>query len=403
MVTEATPGPTRPTCPQVPQEPVEPKVLMQAPKEAWASPGPGGALFAAGPQVCAFPRAQAFLGRPLEDVALPNVGDPVDCDVAKRLVEKRCVDTVLRWLATEEETPANPEVSVMRLQCLVALRRHAEAAAEAARIISLRGDESPFQVRLQAAHLPFILLRSSTSGAADAAPILARLRDLARSEPLPKDSSAEESLRNRLAALRVLSHVAIAAGHPDFATAEILVSVTLVEEAGAGMGRMAAQVRALLGRHLVAIGDVDAAAEAFKRAHEAFPADAPIVGIDLGLLAIANGEHAAAKAHFSTAIDALARGVESPGGDREDETVTAENNLVVCCLYLKELNHGIERLEALIRRDPVAYLRPSTARNLAALYEFVPDTANRRTALRELVYALHLEDTDPKVFEPSGA
>jgi len=330
----------------------------------------------------------------------------------KWLIERRRVETALRILS-RPDLPAVAEVTVLRLRCLVALRRFTAVAGELLRIPAPHLDELPLEVRILSAELPFLV------NAADVSLALGQLQELARrvcSGTPGVGGSAEDgqaSLRERLHVLRLLSHVALAAGQSAAAVGEIRAAAEACAEDWVGEDGGTVPARALfhsmLGRHHITGGDVKAAASAFDLARACGLQEGSAAALlDEGLLRMAHGDYAAAgKAFFEASAAALAGTLDGEvpmSPTAADEVIAAENNLAVCRLYTRQLREGVSGLEAFARQSPVAFLRTSVVQNLSSFYEFLTDASWRRGTLREVVDAFRLEDIDPKIFEqPGGA
>jgi len=361
-----------------------------------------------------FPRAEAFLRRPVEVPQAPGSLTPAspDLETVKWLIEKRRVETALRILS-RPDMPAMVEVTVLRLRCLVALRRYPAVADEFARTPALHLDELPLEVRILSAELPFLV------NAADVSLALGQLQELARrvcSGTLGVGGSAQggqASVHERLHVLRLLSHVALASGQSAVAVGEIRAAAEACAEDWIGEDGGTAPARAIfysmLGRHHITGGDVKAAASAFELARACgLQEESAAALLDEGLLRMAQGDYAAAGKAFSEASAAALAG--TPDGEVPaspavaDEAIAAENNLAVCRLYTRQLREGVSGLEAFARQSPVAFLRTSVVQNLSSFYEFLTDSSWRRGTLREVIDAFRLEDIDSKIFEqPGGA
>lgn len=369
----------------------------------------------------AFPKVEVFMGGAALDVpSCPFEQRVGSVEAARWCISRRRVDTALRLLSADDDPSTSSDVRLLRFRCMVELRRYEVAAQEAAAISSSQGDATPFEVRLLAAHLPFLLNSS------DAVPALGMLQELAQQV---RDSAFRssatgidgEAICQRLQVLRSLSRVAIAAGHGAIAVDEIRANITSEEQAvAAAPDQMTGhtcellRLQSLLGRHYVSAGDTASAAEAFEKARGCGGSEDEQVthSLDQGLLAVASGSYADARDHFaaaaSTSRAAIARAsAESQAtplalsDKRVDDAVAAENNLAACRLYTRELRQAVQGLEAFVRLNPVLFLRSSVAQNLGSLYEFLPDTVSRRAVLKELASAYHLEDLGPKAFDPA--
>lgn len=340
----------------------------------------------------AFPRAEAFLGRPVELHGPEDGATPLA--QATWLFHQRRVEAALRLLPPA----ADAEAAVLRVRCLVALRRHATAGEELSRLADTLGEKLPFQARLLAAQMPLM------QTPADPFRAMGMLQALASTASSGLGSA---SPFERLQLLRLLSHAALCAGHGDVAAATISSAAMSVEGQAEG-----SQLFALMGRHFAAAGDVVAAEEAFDRADAAGRGpDSASALLDRGLLLVAQGSSESAREVLERAAsatraaldEAAQRGPLSPWSAQVDEVIAAESNLAVCRLPARQLREAVSGLEALVRRDPTLFLRQSVAQNLSSLYEFLPDCKQRRAVLRELVDAFQLVDIEPKSFEQPGA
>merc|ERR1712129_582195 len=220
------------------------------------------------------------------------------------------------------------------------------------------------------------------------------------------------TLRERLHVLRILSHVALAAGHGAAAVREIQAAAAVCAEDWVGEDGGTAPARALfhstLGRHHITGGDVGAAAAAFDLARACGLQEGSTAALlDKGLLYMARGDYSAAGKAFAEASVAACAGTadEVPASSVDaEEAIAAENNLAVCRLYTRELREAVKGLEAFAKRNPVAFLRSSIVQNLTSFYEFLTDSSWRRGTLREVIDAFRLEDIDRKIFDqPGGA
>jgi len=401
---------TQPTKPlETDSEPVDPSVCdLEVPGESVTQPPPQpNATPSAGLPVrevvahrtTQFARAEAFLGRPIEVAPLPGPGQPVDLQFVWELLRARSVDSVLQLLS-RINAPASPETGLIKLRCRVALGDYQNASKDASRIANLRGEATPFEVRVLAAQLPFDMNPS-----VEGVQVLGQLQELSSracsDTPVPLGGQGEHghvTLREKLQVLRALSRVSHAVGYGNVAVSEMRKAL-LVAEAGTDAEEICV-LRSLLGRHYAAAGETADAEIWFNLAHKSSD-DSVLAQMDMGLLAVAAGRYADAKCHFQAAASSAHKAVgASASAEAVDDVVAAENNLAVCRLYLKELQQATEGLETLVQRDPVLYLTSSVVKNLVALYEFVPGAVSRRMVLQELVKALRLEDVDPKAFSP---
>eukprot|EP00927_Polykrikos_kofoidii_P046189 TRINITY_DN40402_c0_g1_i1.p1 TRINITY_DN40402_c0_g1~~TRINITY_DN40402_c0_g1_i1.p1 ORF type:complete len:657 (-),score=109.57 TRINITY_DN40402_c0_g1_i1:102-2033(-) len=363
-----------------------------------------------------FPRAEAFLGYPPCPPVPPDFDgrDAADLDMARWLVTNRRVEDALRFI-DREETPSSVEMSVLRVRCLVALRRPQLASEALARLQEQAGSSVPpvavpFEMQILKAQLPFML------NPGDSILALENFQELAHSfrrggkEPTTEVTSSPPlpTLGERLLFLRTLSRIALAAGHGDVATIEFRAAIAQDKEVG---GNAEMRFRSLLGRHFLAGGNSPAAAEEFDLAHSAHR-DSTTALLDAGYLAVADGNYVAAVSQFSKAavvgrtssMTLNWNSAESADiDDAVDELTAAENNLAVSRLYTQELRQSIKSLEAFVRRDPLLFLRPSVAQSLSSLYEFTSDAIDRREKLKDVALALHLEDLDPRILEGVGS
>ncbi|CAE8639660.1 unnamed protein product, partial [Polarella glacialis] len=336
------------------------------------------------PSATAFPRVEAFLGRPVLVACQADAfNGPPSLEMIRKLLANRRVETALALLQGEG-LPKSIEASLLRLRCLSALRRHQEAAQECSALVSAHGEKSvPFEARLLSAHLPFLLNPGN-----DAAQSLGQLQALAQQSG---DASAA-TWCERLQLLRVLSHVSLAAGHGRVAADEIrkVISVGVMEgeEAlTAPRRREDTQLYSLLGRHYVSWGDPSAAERAFDLARDAgLQEDTAAAQLNRGLVAMLRGDYAAARVRFAAASAAasaallLANSISADGAEAAmaaEEALGAENNLAVCRLYTRELKAAREGLEACIKQDPMCFLKPCVIQNLVSLYEFSSDAPKR--------------------------
>lgn len=362
------------------------------------------AAFGPSSRVGHFPRAEAFLGRPVPAPQDYGAG----LEGARRLFENRSVEAALRALVDVTSV----EAGALRVQCLVSLRRYPAAAEEAARVQSLQGDATDFQTRVIAAHLPYL---TSSSNAITSLGQLQELASRACGPPVGVGGvggeleGGEASLKEQLYVLRLVSHVSIAAGYSDVGAREIATAASSADRTAAvAAGQDAAAARrqfhSLLGRHHAAVGNTAAASEAFGLAHEGFPEEGGGVDawvlLERGLLGVCRGTYALSKPIFE---QAAAKAAQAGGAAAAEEILAAENNLAVCRLYTRELRKAIDGLETLVRRDPVAFLTPAVVQNLVSLYEFMSDAVRRRNVVSEMVAAYRLEDIDPKTYEQPGA
>lgn len=277
------------------------------------------------------------------------------------------------------------------MRCLVALRRlqavDEEVARQAAR---LDAEPLPFEARTIAAQLPLF------ASPPDALLALEQLRQLA-AEVRGRSAGGETSSHGSVMhLLRMLSRAASLAGHGQVAVQEVLQMLPALGEDAA------VDLHTALGRHHLAEGHLEAAREAFALAAKHGRAeDSRAAFLDAGLLALGHDQSTQAAEHFRGAAESAASEIEAmpqqPDATSQvvDDVVAAENNLAVCQLHACKLREAVRRLETLVRRDPVLYLRDALARTLSGLYEFLPDAKERRGVLQELVEAFQLDDVDP--------
>lgn len=206
-----------------------------------------------------------------------------------------------------------------------------------------------------------------------------------------------------LQALSLLSHCASMAGHGEVAKSEMTKTIRAVDN------DHAIRLYSMIARHCANAGHIAGAEKAFVSATKlGRPQDCPQALLDRGILTVARGETRTAVAHFEAARDQTmasliaAQAEITPWSTCVDEVLCACNNLAVCQLSARELAKAVAGLEALIRRDPVLFLKPCAAQNLSSLYEFLPDSKERRMCLRELVDAFQLDDLDPRVIDQPG-
>jgi len=127
----------------------------------------------------------------------------------------------------------------------------------------------------------------------------------------------------------------------------------------------------IMGRHCKAVGDIDQAELLFSDMR------------DLAMIEVARKE-------YPDAVKLLQQ-VDLNTLDTSGK-VGLVNNLAVCYLYCQEIEAAVKVLEDFIRLDPIAHLLPCVAKNLLQLYEFLPDGADRKNLLHELVQACEFED-----------
>mmetsp|Transcript_93506 Transcript_93506/g.268058 ORF Transcript_93506/g.268058 Transcript_93506/m.268058 type:complete len:599 (-) Transcript_93506:30-1826(-) len=343
-----------------------------------------------------YPKAEAFLGHPIELPRPPPESSTDEVAVARWLLEQRRAESALRLLRKAAE-PVSSEVALLRIRSLVALRQYQNAAEELAQFNSTGAP--PFEAQLIAAQLPLLLTPP------DPAHAMGLLLDLAQNlRAKVRSGNGQAPSGKQLQVLCLLSHAALAAGHGGIASSEIQDAVADVGEA------RSAELYALLGRHFTAEGNISAAEDAFALATKSGRSpDSPGALLDLGLVTVARGDSCSAISHFeaaaSEAVKALiaASVAATPWSTSVDAAVSAQNNLSVCQLSARQLKEAVDGLEALVRRAPVLFLKQGVAQNLSSLYEFLPDSKGRRMTLRELADAFQLDDMDPRAIEqPAG-
>eukprot|EP00933_Yihiella_yeosuensis_P027581 TRINITY_DN21485_c1_g2_i1.p1 TRINITY_DN21485_c1_g2~~TRINITY_DN21485_c1_g2_i1.p1 ORF type:complete len:308 (-),score=70.79 TRINITY_DN21485_c1_g2_i1:114-911(-) len=263
-----------------------------------------------------------------------------------------------------------------------------------------------FEVKLHLARLPFLL-----NPAEKAAHCLSELQALCCScqrglnSAESTSSNPGKSLQELMQALRVLSHVSLAAGHGRVAEVEMMKVI----DSASPDGGIRYRIYSLLGRHYISWGDVVGAEKAFQQAldtglHE----DTAEAQLNNGFLQMSRGDYAAARECFSEAaksgLSAMAAAQDDASKDVAAENVLgAENNLAVCRLYTKQLVAAQDGLEAALQRDPLRFFKPCIVQNLVSLYEFFQDSARKQQVLKEVAVALELQDLPAKLFEtPSG-
>lgn len=349
-----------------------------------------------GPGTGKFVNAAAFLGRAPELLEPPpEARGGAATATAKWLLGQRRAEAALRLLPLSTD-PEALEAATLRLRCLAMLRRYRAASEELATVAPILGDGTPFEARLLAARLPMLL------NSADAFQSMGLLLQLAQQIQqgmlVGSGEGGSVTIGERLQLFQLLSHAALAAGHGGVAASAMLAAARTGAD-GAG------ELYAALGRHYTAAGNVKAATEAFRLASKAGrQEDTVSARLDRGLLAVACSDYKGARAHFEAAADTAAEAIAGAGALNAasvivDEAVSAESNLAVCQLYLCRLREGVRRLEALVKRDPVLYLRQSVAQNLSALYEFLPDVKQRRMVLLEILEAYQLGDVEARFIE----
>ncbi|CAK9104570.1 unnamed protein product [Durusdinium trenchii] len=173
------------------------------------------------------------------------------------------------------------------------------------------------------------------------------------------------SFELRLQLLEVLSQVSLASGHGALGLQEL-------QRALGRPGEEGRQLWSLLGRHHLSWGNLPAAKDAFENARSCVGEESTLL-LNQGLLAMASSDYSAARNAFEAAAVATAA--------LEEEVLAAENNLAVCKFYTKDLRGACERLEALVKKEPVRFLKPSILHNLASFYEFSQDASGKRRQL----------------------
>mmetsp|Transcript_87030 Transcript_87030/g.280918 ORF Transcript_87030/g.280918 Transcript_87030/m.280918 type:complete len:578 (-) Transcript_87030:141-1874(-) len=343
-----------------------------------------------------YPKAEAFLGHPIELPRPPPESSTDEVAVARWLLEQRRAESALRLLRKAAE-PVSSEVALLRIRSLVALRQYQNAAEELAQFKSTGAP--PFEAQLIAAQLPLLMTPP------DPAHAMGLLLDLAQNlRAEVRSGNGQAPSGKQLQILCLLSHAALAAGHGGIASSEIQDAVADVGEA------LSAELYALLGRHFTAEGNISAAEDAFALATKSGRSpDSPGALLDLGLVTVARGDSCSAISHFEAAASEAVKALIAvsvaamPWSTSVDAAVSAQNNLSVCQLSARQLQEAVDGLEALVRRAPVLFLKQGVAQNLSSLYEFLPDSKGRRMTLRELADAFQLDDMDPRAIEqPAG-
>lgn len=329
---------------------------------------------------------QDFLGTLAVVEPNPPLSGPPSLEDVRWLLERRRVNSALTLLK-REDAPKSAEAMHLELRCLVSLEKWTEAAEVVAQLLLLLGDEVPLEVRLVSAQLPFRLSRASANSA------LCRLQDLASSFREARGTGFQPGdpppARFHRTLLQVMSHISIIAGHGKMVAAELRAHLEAAKQ-GRLQGLGAPELASVLGRHLLALGDLNGAQAAFTGSSDELQAL-----LDQGLLASSRGLHQDARTFFAKASAVAA---VTPNAAL-DEVVAAENNLAVSRLYTDELKEAINGLEAFIRRDPARHLVHTIGFNLSALYEFTKDTSKRRALLVDVAKTFKLEDLDLKALE----
>eukprot|EP00434_Breviolum_minutum_P027422 symbB.v1.2.024242.t1/scaffold2279.1/size83532/9 len=296
-----------------------------------------------------------------------KVGDTWDdsFETLRTLVDKRRVETALRRLPAGKH---GHEGALLRMKCLIHLRKFEDAAEECE---SEELKES-FEAQLFLAQLPW-LLHSNSFGA--------MLKLQALSESWHQRGPENEDLHLQL--LQVLSQLSLVAGHGHIG-AEAFKSA--LQRGGSERKR---QLWSLLGRHHLSWGNLSAAKDAFEKARS-FEGEESTLFLNDGLLAMSHSEYSKARSFF-----------ESVSAEKVDdeEAVAAENNLAVCKFYTKDLRGACQRLEELVKKDPLRFLKPCILQNLASLYDFSQDASAKRRELQVLATNAQLEDLDPELFQ----
>mmetsp|Transcript_87034 Transcript_87034/g.280948 ORF Transcript_87034/g.280948 Transcript_87034/m.280948 type:complete len:562 (-) Transcript_87034:247-1932(-) len=245
-----------------------------------------------------YPKAEAFLGHPIELPRPPPESSTDEVAVARWLLEQRRAESALRLLRKAAE-PVSSEVALLRIRSLVALRQYQNAAEELAQFKSTGAP--PFEAQLIAAQLPLLMTPP------DPAHAMGLLLDLAQNlRAEVRSGNGQAPSGKQLQILCLLSHAALAAGHGGIASSEIQDAVADVGEA------LSAELYALLGRHFTAEGNISAAEDAFALATKSGRSpDSPGALLDLGLVTVARGDSCSAISHFEAAASEAVMGCSS--------------------------------------------------------------------------------------------
>mmetsp|Transcript_87027 Transcript_87027/g.280902 ORF Transcript_87027/g.280902 Transcript_87027/m.280902 type:complete len:525 (-) Transcript_87027:215-1789(-) len=287
-----------------------------------------------------YPKAEAFLGHPIELPRPPPESSTDEVAVARWLLEQRRAESALRLLRKAAE-PVSSEVALLRIRSLVALRQYQNAAEELAQFKSTGAP--PFEAQLIAAQLPLLMTPP------DPAHAMGLLLDLAQNlRAEVRSGNGQAPSGKQLQILCLLSHAALAAGHGGIASSEIQDAVADVGEA------LSAELYALLGRHFTAEGNISAAEDAFALATKSGRSpDSPGALLDLGLVTVARGDSCSAISHFEAAASEAVKALIAvsvaamPWSTSVDAAVSAQNNLSVCQLSARQLQEAVDGLEAL--------------------------------------------------------
>ncbi|CAK9085425.1 WD_REPEATS_REGION domain-containing protein [Durusdinium trenchii] len=224
-----------------------------------------------------------------------------------------------------------------------------------------------------------------------------------------------EKLWQKLGTRRVLSQVSLASGHGALGLQELQRALG---RPGVDDGEEGRQLWSLLGRHHLSWGNLPAAKDAFENARSCVgeaPGGESTLLLNQGLLAMASSDYSAARNAFEAAAVATAA--------LEEEVLAAENNLAVCKFYTKDLSmcgsgqdwdtwaaraccsdlrksqvpdtgegllNTLGPPEALVKKEPVRFLKPSILHNLASFYEFSQDASGKRRQLHMLAATTQL-------------
>lgn len=335
-------------------------------------------------------RAEAFLGYAVHSPEQIDLRSKLDAATIRKLVDQRRTGTALRALSAENDLPAAVACD-LRVRCLVALRRYDQAVEECQQGISTLGTETPFSVRLTFAILPLLQNPGGqTPNTGVATQVVGRVRELMHGR----------TVAEKIPALRWLSHACITSGHAADVVADVQAAIAGAED----NVEETIALRSLLGRHLLSIGDVDLATAEFERVESLAQGTCVAKEINAGLLALTKDDYMTARDRFFALTQTPELSSSSSSGVAASESVidvvtTVTNNLAVCCLYTKEMRRGIDVLEGLVKRDPVAYMQPCVIKNLGTLYELFGDAPARRASLRAVAQTLGIEDLDQELFK----
>eukprot|EP00397_Hematodinium_sp_SG-2012_P044060 GEMP01049114.1.p1 GENE.GEMP01049114.1~~GEMP01049114.1.p1 ORF type:complete len:270 (+),score=64.83 GEMP01049114.1:94-903(+) len=256
------------------------------------------------------PRVRAFLGAPLPSLAKATV--------LELLAARRYVTVLLMCTEPCDE----------KLQALYHLQRYRELEEESENM-------STAQARLYHAIAPFLNGNQLES--------MSRLEKLVQCPEFATSTKLEE-------ACSWLSKVSVALGVPE---------------------RMESGSAAVMGRHYLALGDVDRADTLLTDSR------------DKAMVLVARKDYQKAIGLF--------RDVNVRELDAQSQVGVA-NNLAVCLLYCQEVDDAVKVLENLVRAHPFRNLLPCVVKNLLQLYEFLHDGADRKGILQELILACLFED-----------